>query len=79
MKIHEIVSEATVLQIMKDTNKETVLIDPRTKVQTLVPKDPKKPGMISKDERGNLTLDTKAKGKVDRGIKPGDKVTVKTI
>ena len=79
MKIHEIVSEATVLQIMKDTDKETVLIDPRTKVQTLVPKDPKKPGMINKDERGNLTLDTKAKGTVDRGIKPGDKVTVKTI
>ena len=79
MKIHEIVSEATMLQVMKDTDKETVLIDPRTKVQTLVPKDPKKPGMLSKDERGNLTLDTKAKGTVDRGIKPGDKVTVKTI
>ncbi len=66
-----------ILQIMKDDDKETTLIDPKTKVLTVIPKDPNKPGMITKDERGNLTLDTQSKGKVDRGIKPGDKVAVK--
>ncbi len=80
MKINEIITEQSpILQIMKDDDKETTLIDPKSKVLTVVPKDPNKPGMISKDDRGNLTLDTQAKGTVDRGIKPGDKVMVKNI
>ena len=80
MKMNEILSEMdTVLQIQQDDDKETVLIDPKTKIKTTVPKDPSKPGAIAKDERGNLTLDTKTKGTVDRGIKPGDNVTVKSI
>ena len=80
MKMNEILSEQdAVLQIQQDDDKETVLIDPKTKIKTTVPKDPSKPGAIAKDERGNLTLDTKTKGTVDRGIKPGDNVTVKNI
>ena len=80
MKMNEILSEMdTVLQIQQDDDKETVLVDPKTKIKTTVPKDPSKPGAIAKDERGNLTLDTKTKGTVDRGIKPGDNVTVKSI
>ncbi len=80
MKMNEIVIEMSqVLQIAQDDEKETVLIDPKTKIKTIVPKDPMKPGAIAKDERGNLTLDTKTKGTVDRGIKPGDNVTVKSI
>jgi len=66
-----------VLQIEKDDDRETVLVDPKSKVKTIVPKDPTKPGAISKDDRGNLTLDQTTKGTVDRGIKPGDKVMVK--
>lgn len=78
MKISEIISEQQgFLQIEKDDDKQTVLVDPKTKVKTIVPKDPNKPGMIQKDDRGQLTLDTQTKGTVDRGIKPGDKVTVK--
>ena len=80
MKMNEIVTEMSqVLQIAQDDEKETVLIDPKTKIKTVVPKDPMKPGAIAKDERGNLTLDTKTKGTVDRGIKPGDNVTVKSM
>ena len=79
MKMHEILSEMdAILQIEKDSDKETILVDPKTKIKTTVPKDPSKPGAITKDERGNLTLDTKTKGTVDRGIKPGDNVVVKT-
>jgi len=77
MKMHELLGENQFLQIELDDEKETVLVDPKTKIKTVVPKDPTKPGAIAKDERGNLTLDTKAKGTVDRGIKPGDKVLVK--
>lgn len=77
--MNEILSEMdAVLQIEKDDDNETILVDPKTKIKTTVPKDPSKPGAITKDERGNLTLDTKTKGTVDRGIKPGDNVVVKT-
>lgn len=78
MKISELLNEAPqMLQIEKDDDKETTLVDPITKVKTIVPKDPKKPGMIAKDETGKLTLDTKTTGKVERGIRPGDRVQVK--
>lgn len=78
MKINEILSEMdAVLQIEKDDEKQTTLVDPKTKIKTIVPKDPTKPGAITKDERGKLTLDTNTKGTVNRGIKPGDNVVVK--
>lgn len=79
MKMIELLGENTFLQIELDDEKETVLVDPKTKIKTVVPKDPMKPGAITKDERGNLTLDPKTKGTVDRGIKPGDKVLVKSM
>lgn len=79
MKVSELINEDQFLQIELDSEEETVLVDPKTKIKTVVPKDPAKPGAIAKDERGNLTLDTKAKGTVDRGIKPGDKVLVKNM
>lgn len=76
MKISELLSENQFLNIELDTDKETVLIDPKTKIKTVVPKDPKKPGAISKDNTGKLTLDTKTAGTVSRGMRPGDKVQV---
>lgn len=77
MKMKDILGEDQFLQIELDDEKETVLVDPKTKIRTVVPKDPMKPGAITKDDRGNLMLDPKTKGTVDRGIKPGDKVLVK--
>lgn len=64
------------LNVVKDDPKQTTLIDPKTKVQTVIPKDPNKPGMIAKDAQGKLTLNTKTTGTVDNSIKPGQKVTV---
>jgi hypothetical protein len=64
------------LNVIKDDPKQTVLVDPKTKVQTVVPKDPNKPGMIAKDAQGKLTLNTKSTGTVDNSIKPGQKVTI---
>lgn len=77
MKISELLAENQILQIEKDDDDETVLVDPKTKIKTVVPKDPSKPGAIQADERGELTLDPNVKGTVDRGIKPGDTVKVK--
>jgi len=78
MKLYELMLEQDqTLQIEKDDDNETILVDPKTKIKTVVPKDPSKPGAIQADERGELTLDPKVKGSVDRGIKPGDTVKVK--
>jgi hypothetical protein len=78
MKINEIITEMSpMLQIEKDDDKETVLVDPKSKVRTVVPKDPNKPGMIKTNDKGQLELDTKTSGKIERGIKPGDAVMVK--
>lgn len=78
MKIYELMLEQDqTLQIEKDDDNETILVDPKTKIKTVVPKDPSKPGAIQADERGELTLDPNVKGSVDRGIKPGDTVKVK--
>jgi len=80
MKINEVVTEqmapGQMLDVMDDNDTETTLVDPKTKVKTVIPKDPKKPGMIQKDDKGQLVLKSKPNGPVDKGIKPGDKVTV---
>jgi len=80
MKIYEVIQEQMVsgsqLDVLDDNDKETTLVDPKSKVKTVIPKDPNKPGMIAKDERGQLKLNTKTNGTVDKGIKPGDKITV---
>ena len=77
MKLIDVILEQNMqLQVLDDNDDETTLQDPKTKIKTVVPKDPAKPGAIAKDERGQLTLNTKTQGSVDRGIKPGDLVKV---
>jgi hypothetical protein len=80
MKMYEIMLEqmqpGSTLDVLDDNDNETTLVDPKTKVKTVIPKDPNKPGMIAKNDKGQLTLNTKTNGTVDKGIKPGDKITV---
>ena len=75
MKVFEVMAPQE-LNVVRDDPRKTTLVDPKTKVQTIIPKDPKKPGMIAKDKQGKLTLDTKTTGPVDNSIRPGQKVTV---
>ena len=76
MKIFE-VTQGT-LQVLDANDKEVTLQDPKTKVKTVVPKDPNKPGMIQRDPTGKLKLSNKPgqPQEVDKEIKPGDKVQV---
>jgi hypothetical protein len=77
MKIYEVINKSQQeLQVVKDNPKETELVDPKTKIKTIVPKDPKQPGAIAKDAQGKLTMNKQEKGPVNRGIRPGDKVSV---
>ena len=73
MKVFEVMAPQE-LNVVRDDPKQTTLVDPKTKVQTIIPKDPKKPGMIAKDDKGKLTLDTKTAGSVDNSIKPGQRL-----
>lgn len=66
----------TELKVIKQEPRQTTLQDPNTKVKTVVPNDPKKPGMIQKDQTGKAVLNTKAQGPVPV-VKPGQTVTVK--
>lgn len=76
MKIIDILGEKE-LKVVGTDAKSTTLEDPITKVKTVVPKDPNKPGMISKDPASNkFTLNTKTTGRVDNEIKPGENVQV---
>tara|TARA_B100002019_G_scaffold274420_1_gene271342 strand:- start:429 stop:830 length:402 start_codon:yes stop_codon:yes gene_type:complete len=76
MKIRDILGEKE-LKVVGTDAKSTTLEDPITKVKTVVPKDPNKPGMISKDPATNkFTLNTKTTGRVDNEIKPGENVQV---
>jgi len=76
MKVADILGEQT-LQVVADDPKQTTLVDPKTKIQTLIPKDPNKPGMITKDPNSNkFVVNTQQSGEVDQTIKPGEQVEV---
>lgn len=76
MKIFEIMQQ--VLDVEDANDQAVTLVDPKTKVKTIVPRDPNKPGMIQRDQAGNLKLSTDQNKpqEVDSEIKRGDKVQV---
>jgi len=76
MKIYEVMQGE--LDVLDASDQEVVLQDPTTKVKTVVPRDPKKPGMIQRDQAGKFKLSTKPgePQEVDTEIKRGDKVQV---
>tara|TARA_B100000073_G_C23271838_1_gene386743 strand:- start:125 stop:382 length:258 start_codon:yes stop_codon:yes gene_type:complete len=81
MRISEIlIKEEQELNVVNADDKQVTLIDPKTKVQTIVPKDPNKPGMIQSDPDDptgkSFKLDMKSSGQVDNKIQPGSKVKV---
>ena len=75
MKLYEVMGSQQ-LQVLDTNDKETTLIDPKTKVRTVVPKDPKKPGMISPNEKGQFELKQKQNGAVAKELKKGDTVNI---
>jgi hypothetical protein len=69
------------LDVMSADNNEVVLKDPKSGIETKIPRDPTKPGMIQKDPSDatgkRFVIDTGAAGEVDKGIQPGAKVVMK--
>ena len=85
MKINEIadiqITEQE-LTVVNADDRNVTLIDPKTKIQTIVPKDPKKPGMIQPDPDDpsgkSFKLDNKQSGAVAPTLGPGAKVKIGT-
>ena len=79
MKLYEILDEQT-MQVVANDMKSTTLVDPKTKIQTVIPKDPNKPGMITRDpQTQKLQATTQAAGEVDQEIKPGETVEMQGL
>ena len=80
MKMHELLENE--LDVMSADDKQVTLKDPKSGIETTIPKDPKKPGMIQKDPSDasgkRFVVDPKAAGDVEGGVKPGSKVIMKT-
>ena len=77
MKINEITDTGD-MKVQRDTGREIHLKNQKTGVKTIVPKDPKKPGMITQDENGEYVIDTETTGEVDNRLKPGSTVKMKS-
>jgi hypothetical protein len=73
-----IIKEEQELDVVGATDQEVTLIDPKTKVKTVVPRDPKKPGAIKANPQTNkLEYDPDNTGEVEDPVKPGAKVVMK--
>ncbi len=70
------------LTVVNADDKQVTLIDPKTKITTIVPKYPAKPGMIQPDPDDasgkGFKLDMKSTGAVAPKIAPGAKVKINT-
>lgn len=73
-----IFKEQQELAVVSADDKEVTLIDPKSKIKTVVPKDPKKPGIIKMNTATNkLEYDPANAGEVEDPVKPGAIVTMK--
>jgi len=79
MKVADILGEQN-LKVIANDDKNTTLMDPKTKIQTVIPKDPNKPGMITRDPKTNkLQATTQQPGTVEQEIKPGEDVEMQDL
>jgi hypothetical protein len=83
MRMDEILVKEQQMAVISADDKQVTMKDPKTGIETKVPRDPKKPGVIQKDPKDpsgkNFIIDPKASGEVDNDIKPGSVVTMKTM
>jgi hypothetical protein len=76
MRIFE-VAPAKTLQVKRDAADAVTLEDPETGIETVVPKDPTKPGKIKQNDRGEFVLSTEENGDVeDDALTPGATVKI---
>ena len=77
MKIRDIIQEEIKgSQIKRVSSQEVVLTDPRSDIETRIPKKANKPGTIKRDRQGKLVLDTETRGGVAADIEPGEDITI---
>mgnify|MGYP001604954224 CR=1 FL=1 len=81
MKIDEIVINEQEMDVVSADDQQVTVKDQKTGIETKIPRDPTKPGVIQKDPKDptgkKFIIDPEAKGEVDNEIKPGAKVMMK--
>lgn len=79
MKIYEILSEAGVLDVVKDDELQTTLVDKTSGITTVVDKKNPKAPKIAKDATGTVSLSVPTAGSTLKPlpIAPGTKVNIK--
>jgi hypothetical protein len=79
MRISELLEQE--LDVMSADDKQVTLKDPKSGIETKIPRDPNRPGVIQKDPSDasgkRFIVDPAASGEVDKGIQPGAKVLMK--
>lgn len=79
MRISELLEQE--LDVMSADDKQVTLKDPKSGIETKIPRDPNRPGVIQKDPSDasgkRFIVDPGASGEVDKGIQPGAKVIMK--
>lgn len=79
MKISELLKEQQDGQeVTRVGPTEVVVKDPKSGIETKIPKRPNQPGTIQRDDEGNLVLDPETPGDVVDDIKLGDSIMTKT-
>lgn len=75
MKIAELLQEQIDGRITRNAPNEVVVRDPKSGMETKIPKNPNKPGTIMRDKKGKLVLDPKTPGDVADDIETGEDIT----
>jgi hypothetical protein len=77
MRVSEFIKEQVSGEVAKVTPREITVTDPKSGIETIIPKKPQEPGTIIRDKQGKLILDPETPGKVAADVEKGEKITTK--
>lgn len=74
MKISDLFEQPMAGKVTRIAPNEVVVTDPKSGIETKIPKKPNKPGNITRDKQGKLVLDPETPGAVADDIEPGEEI-----
>lgn len=77
MRISDIIREQDEHEVTRVGPTEVVIKDPKSGIETKIPKRPNQPGTIQRDKEGKLVFDPETPGDVADDIEQGEKINTK--
>jgi len=74
MKISDLFEQPAAGKVTKIAPNEVVVTDPKSGIETKIPKKPNQPGTVMRDKEGKLVLDPETPGAVADDIEPGEEI-----